>query len=469
MIARYSTPRMRALWSDETRLRVWIAVEITAAAAMERAGDVPPGTAAACARGISWPAPDLAQAWRLDDLLALPLPFGPDAVAARERETRHDVLAFLNLLEAASGPSGRWLHRGLTSSDLLDTGTAFLLARAGGFLTEGLDGLAQALADEAERHKNVLTMGRSHGVHAEPTSFGRKLAGFYAETVRSRERVARAGQRSAHGKIAGSVGNHAHVSAEVEESTLAAFGLAPEPCATQVVPRDRHAEMVLAIALAGSGLDRLATEIRLLQRTETGEAREPFAPGQKGSSSMPHKKNPVRMEQTTGIARLLRSYAAPALEDVVLWHERDISHSSVERVILPDATTLLDYAVTGMTEAVRGLVVDAERMRKNVDADGGVFFSQRLLTALVDKGLGRDEAYEVVQRLAFRATEERQDFAEVARAEKVVRERLSEGDLARVFDLNAYLRGTEVAWRRLGWAEAPEPAAAAPAAGKRSR
>jgi adenylosuccinate lyase len=361
--------------------------------------------------------------------------FTVDAVQERERVTDHDVAAFVDVLGASAGPAGRWVHYGLTSSDVLDTALALQLRRAGDVIVPGARALAAALAAKAREHAGTLCVGRTHGVHAEPTSFGLKLAGFAFEADRNAQRLERAFAQAAVGAISGAVGTYATLGPEYERRVLERLGLAAEPVSTQVVPRDRHAELVSAIALAGAGLERLATEIRHLQRTEVREAEEPFRAGQKGSSAMPHKRNPIVSERICGLARVLRGYAQAALEDVALWHERDISHSGAERVILPDATILLDYAQHLALRVVDGLVVHPDRMRANLELTCGALFSQRVLLALVAGGTGRDDAYRLVQRLAQRAWDTQTPLRELLEREPGVAL-----DLDAIFDYGHYVR-----------------------------
>src|SRR3984885_15247213 len=361
--------------------------------------------------------------------------FTVEAIAERERVTDHDTAAFVDVLAASAGPAGRWIHHGLTSSDVLDTGLALQLRRVGELLLPDARRLVDAFAGAAREHVQTLCAGRTHGIHAEPTTFGIKLAGFAFEADRNLERLTRAFDQVAVGAISGAVGTYSATSPDFEERVLARLSLAREPASTQVVPRDRHAELLEAIALAGAGLERFATEIRHLARTEVGEVREPFGAGQKGSSSMPHKRNPIKSEQVTGLARVLRGNAQAALENGALWHERDISHSSVERIILPDSTTLLDHMQRRTIALVEGMVVDSERMRENLDLTYGALFSQRLLLALVQGGQSRDDAYRVVQRLAQRALDERTPLRDLVAADPA-----GAGlDLDAVFDYDAFV------------------------------
>ena len=378
VIERYTRPEIGAVWTDEARMTAWRDVEVAAAEAL----DGP----------------------TLDELEAVRAArFTVEAVKERERVTDHDVAAFVDVLAGSAGPAGRWIHYGLTSSDVLDTALALQLRRAGDIVVPGARRLAVALAERAREHADTLCVGRTHGVHAEPTSFGLKLAGFAFEAHRNADRLERAFAQAATGAISGAVGTYASLGPAYERRVLAALDLAAEPVSTQVVPRDRHAELVQAIALAGAGLERLATEVRHLQRTEVREVEEPFRAGQKGSSAMPHKRNPIVTERITGLARLLRGYAQAAVEDVALWHERDISHSGAERVLLPDATIVLDYAQHLALRVVEGMTVHTDRMRANLELTCGALFSQRILLALVDAGLQRDDAYRIVQRLAQQA------------------------------------------------------------------
>jgi adenylosuccinate lyase len=358
------------------------------------------------------------------------------AVKEREQITDHDVAAFVDVLSGDAGPGGRWIHYGLTSSDVLDTALGLQLRRAGDVIVPAARELARALAERAREHAGTLCVGRTHGVHAEPTSFGLKLAGYAFEAHRNADRLERAFAQAAVGAISGAVGTYASHSPDYEARVLERLGLAGEPVSTQVIPRDRHAELLAAIALAGAGLERFATEIRHLQRTEVREVEEPFKKGQKGSSAMPHKRNPITSERLTGLARVLRGYSQAATENVALWHERDISHSGAERVILPDATILLDYMQHLGLRLVRGMVVHSDRMRANLEFTCGALFSQRLLLALVAKGLVRDEAYRIVQRLAQEAWDTRTPLRALLEREPLE----VQLDLDAIFDYDDYLR-----------------------------
>ncbi len=376
-----------------------------------------------------------------------------EEINEREKVTDHDTAAFVDVLSASAGPAGRWIHHGLTSSDVLDTGLALQLRRVAEIVLPDSRRLVEALAAAAREHANTLCAGRTHGIHAEPTTFGIKLAGFAFEAARNADRLTRAFDQACVGALSGAVGTYSATSPEFEERVLARLGLPREPVSTQVVPRDRHAELLGAIALAGAGLERFATEVRHLARTEVGEVREPFGRGQKGSSSMPHKRNPIKSEQVVGLARLLRGNAMAALEDVALWHERDISHSSVERVILPDSTILLDHMQRRVLALVEGMVVDADRMRENLELTHGALFSQRVLLALVESGMSRDDAYRVVQRLAQQAIDSRVHLRELLAADPA-----GAGlDLDAIFDFHEFVRYADEIVGRLD-AIAPVPA-----------
>ena len=410
MIERYTRPAIGAVWTDEARMDAWRKVEVAACEEMEG----PTAEDLEAIRGAT---------------------FTVEAVKEREQVTDHDVAAFVDVLSASAGDSVRWIHFGLTSSDVLDTALALQLRAAGEIVLEGARELADAFAERAREHVDTVCVGRTHGVHAEPTTFGIKLAGFAFEARRSAQRLERAFADASVGAVSGAVGTYSATSPEFEARVLARLGLQAEPVSTQVVPRDRHAELLQAIALAGAGLERLATEIRHLQRTEVREAEEPFRSGQqKGSSAMPHKRNPITSERITGLARVLRGNATAAVENVALWHERDISHSGAERVILPDSTILLDYLQHRALHLVRGLVVHAERMRENLELTHGAIYSQRVLLALVEAGRSRDEAYRIVQEEAQRAWDTGTHLRELL-------ERRDLGiDLDAIFDPRAHTR-----------------------------
>jgi adenylosuccinate lyase len=436
VIERYTRPEIGAVWTDEARMEAWRRVEVAACEEM-------PG-----------PSPE--------DLIAIrAAAFTVEAVKERERVTDHDVAAFVDVLSASAGPGGRWIHYGLTSSDVLDTALALQIREAGEIVLRGARELTRALAERAREHVDTLCVGRTHGVHAEPTTFGVKLAGFAFEAHRNAERLERAFEQAAVGALSGAVGTYSATSPDFELRVLGRLGLGAERVSTQVVPRDRHAELLQAVALAGAGLERFATEIRHLQRTEVREVEEPFRAGQKGSSAMPHKRNPIVSERVTGIARLLRGYAQASVENVALWHERDISHSSVERVNLPDATILLDYAQSLALRVVRGMTVHADRMLANLDATHGALYSQRALLALVEQGMSRDEAYRIVQENAQRAWDTGTHFRDLlAQAAPGL-------DLDSIFNPTAFVRyAGEIVGRLDELPEAvlePEPAEPAPA------
>jgi adenylosuccinate lyase len=388
VIARYTRPELAEIWSDAARFQAMRDVEVAACEEM-------PGPTAA----------------ELEAIRAAT--FTVQAIAERELVTDHDTAAFVDVLSESAGPAGRWIHYGLTSSDVLDTGLALQIMRVAELVLPDAHRLAAALAAKAREHVYTLCVGRTHGIHAEPTTFGIKLAGFAFEAHRNAQRLEHAFAQVSVGAVSGAVGTYSATSPDFEARVLARLGLEREPVSTQVVARDRHAELLQTIALAGAGLERFTTELRHLARTEVGEVREPFGPGQKGSSSMPHKRNPIKSEQVSGLARVLRGNAAAAVEDVALWHERDISHSSVERIILPDSTILLDHMQRRVLALVDGMVVDAARMRENLGLTYGALFSQRVLLALVAAGTTRDDAYRVVQRVAQQALDERTPMREL--------------------------------------------------------
>ena len=433
MIPRYTPKELANLWSDATRYAVWLEVELAACEAMEHAGLVPAGTAAKIrALGL---VPDAAE---IDEI---------------EQTTRHDVIAFLTHVERRAGEPARWLHRGMTSSDVLDTSFALLLVRACDLLLSRTDALVSALSARAKEHVGTPMIGRSHGIHAEPVSFGVVLAGHLAEIKRGRARLKTAKSEIAVGKIAGAVGTYAHLSPEIEAEALAALGLQPETVATQVVARDRHAAFFSALALLAAGIERLATNVRHWQRSEVGEAEERFAKGQKGSSAMPHKRNPILSENLCGLARVVRAALTPALENVALWHERDISHSSVERMIAPDATASLAFMLERATSVVEGLVVYPEHMRANLERARGLFFSEAVLLALVEKGLGRQQAYELVQQNAMTAFSGGGEFQSLLASDPNVGKFLSTSEIAHCFDLDHALRWAETLVQRAVGAE----------------
>jgi adenylosuccinate lyase len=437
VIERYTRPELGRIWSEERKLGAWLEVELAACRALARHGAVPAGDLEQIERSAS---------------------FDLEAVRERERVTDHDVAAFVDVVSASVGEAGRWIHFGLTSSDVLDTGLALQLREAGKVLIAGAEELTRALAERAAEFRETLCAGRTHGVHAEPTTFGLRLAGFAFESARTRDRLERAFGQLEFGKLSGAVGTYSALPPEIESDALAQLGLRVEPVATQVVPRDRHADLLATIALAGASLERLATEIRHLQRTEVREAEEPFKEGQKGSSAMPHKRNPIVSERITGLARVLRGNAQAGLENVALWHERDISHSSAERVILADSTTLLDYMQQLAIRVMRGLRVYPDRMRENLELTHGALFSQPVLTALVEAGMQRDGAYRVVQGAAQRAFDERLPFRGLLEQEPEVQQRLSAEQLDELFDYGRFLRNVPAVFERLDELTAAAPA-----------
>jgi adenylosuccinate lyase len=426
VIARYSRPAMTRIWSDEGKLAAWLEVELAATAAWAELGTVPANAAAAIAERAIVPS--------------------PARVAELEATLHHDTAAFVDAVAEQLGDEGRWLHYGLTSSDVVDTALSLQVREAGALLLDGIDRAFAAVVARAEEHRETLQIGRTHGVHAEPTTFGLKLAGWAFELARGRERVARALEGMRVGKLSGAVGTYAATDPELERLACERLGLEPAPSSTQILQRDRHAELLASLAVLASSLDAFALEIRHLARTEVAEVQEPFGRGQKGSSAMPHKRNPVVAERICGLARVVRSHALVGFENVALWHERDISHSSAERVAIPDAFLALDYMLERFAWLVEGLVVRPEQMRRNLEASHFLFFSQRVLTALVEAGLARDEAYRLVQRNAMRAWEEELDFRELCRADDEIAGRV---ELDRVFDLAAYTRHVDAVFARL--------------------
>jgi adenylosuccinate lyase len=426
VIARYSRPAMARIWSDENKLARWLDVELAALDAWAEVGEIPTDTVAEI-RGRAQPP-------------------SPERVAEIEARTQHDLAAFVDAVAEGLGEHGRWFHYGLTSSDVVDTALALQIREAGALILQGIDRALSAVSARAEEHRETLQMGRTHGIHAEPTTFGLKLAGWAFELDRDRTRLERALEGMRVGKLSGAVGTYAATDPDVERIACERLGLEPAPTSTQVLQRDRHAELLSTLALVAASLEKFALEIRHLARTEVGEVQEPFGKGQKGSSAMPHKRNPVVAERICGLARVVRAAANVGLENVALWHERDISHSSAERVVIPDAFLALDYMLDRFAWLVEGLVVRGERMRRNLESSHGLYFSQRLLLALVESGLSRDDAYRLVQRHALRAWDEEQDFRELARAD---REIAGQVDLEAVFDPNAYTRHVETVFERL--------------------
>jgi adenylosuccinate lyase len=420
---------MARIWSDEERLARWLDVELAALDGWAAVGVVPPEAAA--------------------EIRERAVPPTPERVAEIEERTQHDLAAFVDAVAEQLGPVGRWFHYGLTSSDVLDTALSLQIREAGELVLEGIDSALRAVIAQAEKHRGTLMIGRTHGVHAEPTTFGLKLAVWAFELDRNRVRVRAALEALRVGKLSGAVGTYSATDPEVERLACERLGLEPAAASTQILQRDRHAELLAALAVTAASLEKFALEIRHLARTEVREVEEPFRRGQKGSSAMPHKKNPVVAERICGLARVVRAAAVVGLENVALWHERDISHSSAERVVIPDAFLALDYMLDRFTWLAAELVVRSERMRRNLEASHGLFFSQRLLLALVESGLQRAHAYELVQRAALRAWEEEQDFAELVRADSEISSALDRTALQEVFDLGAYTRHVDVVFERL--------------------
>jgi adenylosuccinate lyase len=428
MIPRYSRPEMARLWSDENRFATWLEVEIAASEVLVERGVVPADALAAIKARARF---DVA---RIEEI---------------EREVQHDVIAFVSCVAENVGPEGRWLHYGLTSSDVVDTALAILMRDACDIVRGGIVALADAVKERAFRHKNAPMIGRTHGVHAEPMTFGLKMALWWAELQRHLARLDRARATIAHGKLSGAVGTFSHLPPEVEEAVCAKLGLLPAPVSSQVLQRDRHAEVMTTLALVAASLEKFATEIRALQKTEVREVEEPFGSGQKGSSAMPHKRNPVGCEQVAGLARVVRANALASLENVALWHERDISHSSVERVVVPDSFLALDHMLARLTRIVRGMTVDEARMLRNLELGKGLVFSGQLLLELTAKGMRREDAYRVVQGHAMEAWRTEGDFRARVLADPEVSAALGEAEVAAVFDLPRYLAHTDEVFDRV--------------------
>ncbi len=428
MIDRYTLPRMKAVWDLAHKYEIWLEVELQACEALERAGRVTRGTAARIRRTA-----------RID----------PERIAEIEKVTKHDVIAFLESLADSVGPEVRFLHMGLTSSDIVDTALAVQMAEALDIILEDLDALLDVLKRRALEHRDTIMIGRSHGIHGEPISFGFKLAIWYEEVRRHRDRLRAAREDIAVGKLSGAMGTFAHLGPEVEEFVCKRLGLKPDPVSNQVVQRDRHAAYVSALALLAASIEKFATEIRHLQRTEVLEAEELFSEGQKGSSAMPHKRNPIASENLCGLARVVRANSLAAMENVALWHERDISHSSVERVILPDSTILVDYMLVRFTDLIKNLLVYPDRMRRNLDLTGGLVYSQRLLLALVDKGAQRKDAYEAVQRNAMEGWKGGAGFQDLVGKDPFITKYLSQAEIKACFDPRYYLRHLDTVYRRV--------------------
>jgi adenylosuccinate lyase len=428
MIKRYTSPEMGAIWTDQRRYETWLQVELAAAEAMAEDGIIPSEAARDLRARASF---DIA---RIEEI---------------EQTTQHDVIAFTTAVAERVGASARWLHFGLTSSDVIDTAQAIQMCDACDLIVKAIAGLMDAVRARADEHRHTPMIGRTHGVHAEPMTFGVKLAVWYAELQRDLDRILRAREVIGVGKLSGAVGTFAHLDPAIEARVCARLGLQPAPVASQVIQRDRHAELLSAIAITGASLEKFALEIRGLQKTEIGEVEEPFGKGQKGSSAMPHKRNPIGCEQITGLARLLRGNAHAALENIALWHERDISHSSVERVIIPDSFITLDHMLRRFTRIVRGMVVYPERMLENLERSRGVVFSGTVLLELARRGVSREQAYEWVQRNAMRAFQEQRDFKSLLLADVDLMRVLSADDVHRAFDLTEQLRNVEAIFERV--------------------
>lgn len=428
MIPRYTRPEMARIWEPENRFRIWFEIEAHACDAQAELGVIPKDAAKAVWERGKW------EIDRIDEI---------------ERETRHDVIAFLTNLAEYVGPEARFVHQGMTSSDVLDTCLAVQMTQAADLLLADMDALLAALKRRAYEHKDTVTIGRSHGIHAEPTTFGLKLAGHYAAFARGRERLVQARQDIATCAISGAVGTFANIDPRVEEHVAAKLGLSVEPVSTQVIPRDRHAFFFSVLGVIASSIENLATEVRHLQRTEVREAEEYFHPGQKGSSAMPHKRNPVLSENLTGLARIVRSAVVPALENVALWHERDISHSSVERMIGPDATVTLDFALVRLTSMMEKLVVYPERMQKNLDDLGGLVFSQRVLLALTQAGMSREDSYKAVQRNAMQVWEKGGNYLDLLSADPDIAKHIGRDKLEPMFDMSYHTKHVDTVFKRV--------------------
>jgi adenylosuccinate lyase len=428
MIRRYTHPEMGAIWSDQRRYEMWLEVELAAADAMAQAGIIPPDAARE---------------------LRARAAFDIDRIEQIEQTTQHDVIAFTTAVAEKVGPAARWLHFGLTSSDVIDTAQALQMRQAAELIVKGIAMLMEAVRQRADQYRRTPMIGRTHGVHAEPMTFGVKLALWYAELQRDLDRVLRAKETVSVGKMSGAVGTFAHLDPDIEERVCERLGLHPAPVSSQVIQRDRHAELMTALAITAASLEKFALEIRGLQKTEIGEVEEPFGKGQKGSSAMPHKRNPIVSEQITGLARLIRANAMAALENIALWHERDISHSSVERVILPDSFIALDHMLRRFTRIVRDMVVYPDRMQENLERSRGVVFSGTILLELARRGISREQAYEWVQRNALRAFHEKRDFKSLLLADDEVMKILTSGDIEKAFNLDDQLRNVDTIFARV--------------------
>ncbi|MBI5416885.1 adenylosuccinate lyase [Candidatus Poribacteria bacterium] len=429
MIDRYTLDKMGSIWSEENKFRKWLEVEIAVCEVQSDLGRIPKKSL---------------------NIIKEKANFDVDKINEIEKVVNHDVIAFLTNVAEYVGVDSRFIHMGLTSSDVLDTSLALLLREASDVLLSDLKKLAQVLKKQARKHKKTVMIGRSHGIHAEPTTFGLKLGLWYTETLRNIERMERSREIINFGKLSGAVGTFSNIDPVVEERACKKLKLQPDPVSSQVIQRDRHAEYMSALAIIASTVEKIATEIRHLQRTEVLEASEPFGKGQKGSSAMPHKKNPILSERLTGMARIIRGNLVPMLENNTLWHERDISHSSVERVVLPDSTILLDYMLVKLTDMLENLVIYPENMIKNLNLTKGLIFSQRALLALVDKGLTREESYQIVQRNALLVWDKNIDFKNLLLDDPIIKQKLTSKDIEEIFDLNYYLRNINKIYKRIG-------------------
>ena len=430
MIERYTLPEMKKIWSDIHRFEIWLKIELLALEAQQKLGLLSPEDLEKIKKGVS---------------------FSPDRMQEIEKITHHDVIAFLTTLSENLGPESRFIHFGMTSSDVLDTANAFLMKEALDLVLKDIDGVLISIKNKALQYRYTLIVGRTHGVHAEPTTFGLKMAVWYAEMLRNRERLEKAKENIRVGKVSGAVGNFAHLDPGVEEYVCKELGLEPDPVSTQIVQRDRYAEVIWALAMVGGSLEKFAVELRSLQRTEIREVEEGFSKGQKGSSAMPHKKNPITGEQICGLSRVLRGNLMAALENIPLWHERDISHSSVERIILPDCFILADYLLHTFQRLLDNLVVYPENMKKNLEKSRGLVFSERILLELIKKGLTREEAYALVQRCAMKTWEDESlSFLEVLKNDSSIREYFSPEELESFFDYNYFLRQVDFILKRVG-------------------
>jgi adenylosuccinate lyase len=429
MIERYTRPEMAAIWTEENKFKAWLEVELCACEAWAELGVIPKADVEALRRNAG---------------------FSLERIYEIERETRHDVIAFTRAVSETLGDERKWVHYGLTSTDVVDTALGYLLKQANAILEKDILNLIEILREQAVRYKDVPMMGRTHGVHAEPTTFGLKLALWHEEMKRNLERFRIAADGVQYGKISGAVGTYANIDPFIEQYVCSKLGTKPAPISTQTLQRDRHAAYMATLALIAASLDKFATEIRALQKSEFREVEEPFAKGQKGSSAMPHKRNPIGCENISGLSRVIRGYMISAYENVALWHERDISHSSVERVILPDATQLLNYMLNRMANIIKNLTVFPENMKRNMERTYGVPFSGRVMTKLIDKGWSREEAYDTVQPLAMRAWEEQRSFKSIVKEDPKITSRLSEAEIEDAFDPSWHLKHVDTIFRRIG-------------------